>query len=78
MLFLAYNSSFKLLHIEREPNSLRLLRQRGCFSPAPPPCSVEKRKQTMEELIGSGNIMEKQVRFKNFLLFCAENEEGQS
>ena len=70
MLFLAYNSSFKVLHIEREPNSLRLLR--------PPPCSVEKRKQAMEELIGSGNIMEKQVRFKNFLLFCAENEEGQS
>ena len=77
MLLLAFNSSFEVLHIEREPNSLRLLRQRGYFSPAPPLCSVEKRKQGMEELIGSGNIMEKQVRFKNFLLFGAEDEEGQ-
>ena len=64
MLFLASSSSFEVLHIEREPNSLRLLRQRGCFSHAAPPCSVEKRKQAMEELIGSGNIMEKQVRLK--------------
>ena len=78
MLFLASSSSFEVLHIEREPNSLRLLRQRGCFSHAAPPCSVEKRKQAMEELIGSGNIMEKQIRFKNFLLFGAEDEEGQS
>ena len=52
--------------------------QKGYFSPAPPPCSEEKRKKAMEKLIGSGNIMEKQVRFKNFLLFGAEDEEGQS